>query len=256
LRNERKDQAKSPAQNAHFAVAFDAENRIASPFTPAEIRKTGRPDLVPNVPATTTDATAGILLAGGRSSRMGGGDKPLLRLGGVPLLARTIAVLRPQCDAMLISANGDPIRFSVFGLPVIADALPDFAGPLSGILAGLDFVAAYLPEVRYALSVATDTPFLPGDLLPRLHRAREMEGAEIARARSGDQIHFIVALWPVAIRDDLRRALVQDGVRKIEHFQERHRVAHAEWPAAPFDPFLNINTAADLAAAERLIARE
>lgn len=209
---------------------------------------------MPNVPATTTDATAGILLAGGRASRMGG-DKPLLYLGGIPLLARVIAVLRPQCDAMLVSANGDPARFAEFGLPVIADALPDFAGPLAGILAGLDFIAAYLPEVRYALSVATDTPFLPSDLLPRLHQAREKEGADIARACSGDRSHFAVALWPVSIREDLRRALVQDGVRKIERFQERHRIAQAEWPAAPLDPFLNINTSADLAAAERLIAQ-
>lgn len=210
---------------------------------------------MPNVPATTSDTTAGILLAGGRSSRMAGGDKPLLQLDGVPLLARAIAALRPQCDALLISANGDPARFSEFGLPVIADALPDFAGPLAGILAGLDFIATYLPEMRYALSVATDTPFLPGDLLPRLHRAREKENATIARARSGDQIHFIVALWPVAIREDLRQALVQDGVRKIERFQERHSLAQAEWPATPIDPFLNINTAADLAVAEELIAQ-
>lgn len=186
---------------------------------------------------------------------MRGGDKPLLQLGGVPLLARTIAALRPQCDALLISANGTAARFAEYGLPVVADALPEFAGPLAGVLAGLDFIATYLPEVRFALSVATDTPFLPSDLLPRLHQAREKDHADIVCARSGGQTHFVIALWPVRIREDLRRALIDDGVRKIERFQERYRVAHAEWPTIPFDPFLNINDSADLAAAEQLLAR-
>ncbi len=142
---------------------------------------------------------------------MGGGDKPFLSIGGVPLLARAIAALRPQCDAMLISAGGNPARFSSYGLPVVSDAVPDFAGPLAGILAGLDFIASYLPEVRFALSIATDTPFFPADLVARLHRARLDQGAEIACARSGEQTHFVIALWPVSIREDLRHALIDEG---------------------------------------------
>ena len=210
---------------------------------------------MPNTPASRTETTAGILLAGGRSRRMGGGDKPFLSVGGVPLLARAIAALRPQCDAMLISAGGNPARFSSYGLPVVSDAVPDFAGPLAGILAGLDFIASYLPEVRFALSIATDTPFFPADLVARLHRARLDQGTEIACARSGEQTHFVIALWPVSIREDLRHSLIDEGVRKIESFQERYSVAYAEWPVTPFDPFLNINDTNDLAAAEKLVEK-
>ncbi|MGB8279290.1 MAG: molybdenum cofactor guanylyltransferase MobA [Methylovirgula sp.] len=199
------------------------------------------------------ETTAGILLAGGRSSRMGGGDKPLMELCGVPLLTRSISILRPQCDALLISANGDPGRFASYGLPVVADDVAGFAGPLAGILAGLDFIAAYLPEVRFAVSVATDTPFLPGDLVARLHMARSAKHAELVCARSGGRTHPVIALWPIAIRADLRRALVEEGLRKIEHFLERYPLAYADWPLEPFDPFLNINAPADIANAERIL---
>lgn len=199
------------------------------------------------------ETTAGILLAGGRSSRMGGGDKPLIELCGVPLLTRSISILRPQCDALLISANGDPGRFAAYGLPIVADDVAGFAGPLAGILAGLDFVAAYLPEIRFAVSVATDTPFLPGDLVARLHMARAAEGAELVCACSGGRTHPVIALWPIAIRVDLRRALVAEDLRKIERFLERYRLAYADWPIEPFDPFLNINAPADIANAERIL---
>ena len=199
------------------------------------------------------EITAGILLAGGQSRRMGGGDKPLLHLGGVSLLSRAIGALRPQCDALLMSANGDPARFSAFGLPVIADEIEGFAGPLAGILAGLDFVAAYLPEVRFAVSVAADTPFLPSDLIARLHLARETEGAELACARSGGRAHWAVALWPVAIRPALRHALVDENLHRLEGFLERYPLAYADWPTEPFDPFLNINEPADLVAAEQIL---
>ncbi len=184
---------------------------------------------------------------------MGGGDKPLMELCGVPLLTRGISTLRPQCDALLISGNGDPDRFASYGLPVVADDMPDFAGPLAGILAGLDFIAAYLPEVRFAVSVATDTPFLPGDLVARLHTARAAEGAELVCARSGGRTHPVIALWPTAIRADLRRALVEEDLRKIERFLERYPLAYADWPIEPFDPFLNINAPTDLANAERIL---
>ncbi|MHB8886950.1 MAG: molybdenum cofactor guanylyltransferase MobA [Methylovirgula sp.] len=199
------------------------------------------------------ETTAGILLAGGQSRRMGGGDKPLISLGGLSLLTRVAGTLQPQCDALLISANGDPGRFAAYGLPVVADDVPDFAGPLAGILAGLDFIATYLPEARFAVSVATDTPFLPGDLVARLHLARETEAAEIVCARSGGRVHPVVALWPITIRADLRRALVGGDLRKIERFLERYRLAYADWPAEAFDPFLNINAPADLADAERIL---
>lgn len=208
---------------------------------------------MPNAKPPATETTAGILLAGGRSRRMGGGDKPFVCVGGISLLARAIAALRPQCDAMLICAGGNPARFSSYGLPVVGDAVPDFAGPLSGILAGLDFIADYLPEVRFAVSIATDTPFFPADLVARLHRARLDQGADIACARSGEQTHFVIALWPVSIRADLRHALIDEDLHKIETFQERYSVAYAVWPTTPFDPFLNVNDANDLAAAEKLV---
>jgi molybdopterin-guanine dinucleotide biosynthesis protein A len=207
-------------------------------------------------PAKAHEFTAGILLAGGQSRRMGGGDKPLLQLGGLSLLSRAIGALRPQCDALLLSANGDPARFSAFGLPVVADEIGGFAGPLAGVLAGLDFVAAYLPEVRFAVSVAADTPFLPPDLIGRLHLARETEGAQFAYARSGGRAHWAVALWPVAIRPALRHALVEENLHRIEGFLERYPLAHADWPIDPFDPFLNINKPADLLAAEQILQAE
>jgi len=206
--------------------------------------------------SSASEITAGIILAGGQSRRMGGTDKPLLELCRVPLLARSISALRPQCDALLISANGDPARFSTYGLPVVADDVPDFAGPLAGILAGLDFIAAYVPEARFAVSVAADTPFLPGDLVARLHQARDAEGAELACARSDGRIHPVIALWPIAIRIDLRQALVEEGERKIERFLARYSLAYADWPAEPYDPFFNINTPADLAEATQIVERE
>ncbi len=202
--------------------------------------------------SSPNQTTAGILLAGGRSSRMGGGDKPLLDLGGVPILARVIASLRPQCDALLINANGDPARFAAYGLPIVADNVPDYAGPLAGILAGLDFIAAYLPEARFAVSVAGDTPFLPSDLVARLHLAREQDDTELACARSSGRAHPVVALWPIAIREDLRKALVGEDIRKVTRFLERHSLTYADWPVEPFDPFLNINEPADIKAAEEI----
>jgi molybdopterin-guanine dinucleotide biosynthesis protein A len=204
--------------------------------------------ILPHVP------TASILLAGGRATRMGGGDKGFKTLGGRPILARVIAKLRPQCGALIINANGDPSRFSAYSLPVIADDIEGFAGPLAGILAGLDFIAAHLPEVKFALSAATDTPFLPSDLIDRLQAARLREDADLACATSGGSVHHVIALWPVAIRDDLRNALTQDDIRAVQRFMGRYKVAHADWPVTPYDPFFNANEPADMAEAERILA--
>ncbi len=204
---------------------------------------------------TTSDQTLGLILAGGLARRMGGGDKPLTRIGGSTILERVLGRLRPQCRAMVINANGDPARFASTGLPVVADSVPDFAGPLAGILAGLDWAASHAPDVDYLASVPGDCPFLPRDLVARLHRARQESGQPLACARSGEWRHPVVALWPVGLREDLRRALTEEGLRKIEIWTARHGVALADWPPTPVDPFFNVNTPEDAAAADRIAAQ-
>src|SRR5450432_2556867 len=198
--------------------------------------------------------TLGLVLAGGLARRMGGGDKALITIGGTAILDRVIARLRPATTGIILNANGDPARFARYGLPVIPDSVPDFAGPLAGILAGLDWAAAHAPDVAWIASAPGDCPFLPGDLVSRLHEVRQNAGAALACARSGDWRHPVVALWPVALRADLRRALIDEDLRKIEVWTARHGVAIAEWPTTPLDPFFNVNTPQDAAEAERLAA--
>lgn len=196
----------------------------------------------------------GIILAGGLARRMGGGDKPLKVIAGKPILAHVIERLQPQCGRLLLNANGDPARFADFGLPVVPDNVPDFAGPLAGILAGLDWIAANPPGVEYAVSVAADTPFIPRDLVKRLQAAREKEACDIAVASSGGRTHPVIALWPVTLRADLRTALVERGERKIDRFTASYEVAEVGWPDAPYDPFFNVNEAADIEAAGPMAA--
>jgi molybdenum cofactor guanylyltransferase len=202
-----------------------------------------------------TTETAGIpavLLAGGLARRMGGGDKPMRTIGGRTILERVIARLKPQCDALILNANGDPARFAAFGLPVIADGVADFPGPLAGILAGLDWAAERRPEVSHILSAAADCPFLPRDLVARLDQARRAQNAELAVASSGGQTHPVIGLWSVALREKLRHALVVEDVRKIDRWTARFPLATVSWPTTPLDPFFNANTAEDIAEAERL----
>ncbi len=201
------------------------------------------------MPATPT---LGLILAGGLARRMGGGDKPLTRVAGKTILSRVIERMTPQCQRLILNANGDPARFADTGLPVIPDDVPDFAGPLAGLLAGLDWAAVHAPEVAYVASVPGDCPFLPRDLVTRLHQARAASGQPLACARSGEWRHPVVGVWPVALRADLRHALTKEDLRKIELWTARHGVALADWPAAPVDPFFNVNTPEDVAAAERL----
>ena len=204
--------------------------------------------------ALTTEMppTPGLLLAGGLARRMGGGDKPMRRIGGRTILERVIARLEPQCDGLILNANGDPARFSDFGLPVIPDGVADFPGPLAGILAGLDWAAANRPEVEFVLSAAADCPFLPRDLVERLHRARADQNAQLAVAASDGQSHPVIGLWSVALRDELRHALVVDGIRAVHRWTARYRLATVEWAVDELDPFFNANTVDDIAAAERL----
>jgi molybdopterin-guanine dinucleotide biosynthesis protein A len=197
----------------------------------------------------------GLILAGGLARRMGGGDKPRTRIAGETILSRVIERMTPQCTRLILNANGDPSRFADTGLPVIGDDVPDFAGPLAGILAGLDWAAAHVPDIDTIVSVPGDCPFLPRDLVARLFEARQREDKPLACARSGEWRHPVAALWPVALRHDLRRALTVEDLRKIEIWTARHGVALADWPAEPVDPFFNVNTPEDVAAAEQLASR-
>ena len=198
----------------------------------------------------------GLVLAGGLARRMGGGDKARIRIGSKTILERVLERFTPQCSGVILNANGDPARFSDTGLPVVADSVPDFAGPLAGILAGLDWAAAHRPDIADVASVPGDCPFLPRDLVIRLCAARQAAGLSLACARSGDWRHPVVALWPVSLRDDLRKALVEEDLRKIEIWTARHGVAIADWPPTPIDPFFNVNTPEDAAEAERIAAQQ
>ena len=201
--------------------------------------------------ASDAHAVAGVLLAGGLSRRMGGGDKNLRLLGGRPVLAHVIERVRPQVAALALNANGDPKRFADYGLPVVADTVEGFAGPLAGVLAGLDWAGEAAPRCAWLLSAPTDAPFLPTDLVRRLlDRAR---GAEVVVAASDGRSHPVAALWSVSLREPLWNALAR-GIRKVEDFTRDRHVGMAEFPADPVDPFFNLNRPEDLAEAERLLA--
>jgi molybdenum cofactor guanylyltransferase len=195
------------------------------------------------------------VLAGGLARRMGGGDKARIAIGGVTILQRVLACVAPQCIGVVINANGDPSRFADTQLPVVADSVPDFAGPLAGILAGLDWAARHMPESEWLASVPGDCPFLPNDLVARLHAARIAANRPLACARSGEWRHPVVGLWPLTLREDLRHALVAEGLRKIEIWTTRHGVANADWPTKPVDPFFNVNTPEDAAQAQAMAAQ-
>ncbi len=190
--------------------------------------------------------TAAVILAGGLARRMGGGDKSRLLVGGRSILARTVDCLRPQVDRIAINANGDPARFADFELPVLPDTLPGNPGPLAGVLAGLDWAAA--EGQAWLVSVSGDCPFLPGDLVARLHGARGT--GRMAVAASAGRTHPVIALWPVDCRDELREFL-SAGERKVGAFTARLRGGVAEWPVTQIDPFFNVNSPEDLATAER-----
>ncbi len=201
-----------------------------------------------------TERCIGVLLAGGQARRMGGGDKALQRVGAASILERVVAIMGPQCAGLILNANGDPARFEAFHLPVVPDDLSGFKGPLAGVLAGLDWTDAHRPDIGFVVSAPTDTPFLPGDLAVRLAVARRSASADIAVARSRGVAHPVVALWPVAVRADLRHALIDEDLRKVGAFVQRYKVAYVDWAAAPFDPFFNANDPGDLEAAKEIAA--
>ena len=193
-------------------------------------------------------APVAVLLAGGRARRMGGGDKPLRLLHGKALLDHVISRVAPQISAMVLNANGDPARFAAWPLPVIADTLPHHPGPLAGILAGMRWARAHHPDTATLLSVPTDTPFLPHDLVSRLQAARETENRPIACAASAGRRHAVVALWPVALADTLEAALLA-GTRAVGEWAESQGLACARFDD-DVDSFVNINEPDELKRAE------
>ena len=193
----------------------------------------------------------GVLLAGGQARRMGGGDKCLRPLGGRPLLAHVIERMEGQVGALVLNANGDPARFMGFGLPVVADVVEGFAGPLAGVLTGLEWAREVGAD--WIVSLPTDAPFLPRDLVPRLAAALAAADADLACAESGGRRHPVVGLWPVRLAGELRQALVEEDVRKIDVWTARYRLAVAEFGVDPVDPFFNANRPEDLAEAEALL---
>ena len=207
------------------------------------------------MPAGNPDpATVGVLLAGGRARRMGGGDKCLRPLAGRPLLAHAIERIAPQVGRLVLNANGDPARFAGFGLPVAADILPGQPGPLAGVLTGMAWAAANAPDANWILTAATDAPFLPPDLAERLHAAVRRDGADMACAASAGRHHPVIGLWPVVLHNELEIALWDDGITKVDRWTARYRLAVADFGAGPPDPFFNANRPEDLATAERLLS--
>lgn len=194
-------------------------------------------------------APVGVILAGGQARRMGGGDKGLLPLGGRALLDHVIDRLSPQVDALAVNANGDSTRFRNYDLPILADSVDGFVGPLAGVLAGLDWAATQ--DATHVVTAAADTPFFPADLVPQLTLAAETQRKPIALARTKNGRHPTFGLWPVDLRDNLRQAL-QNGVRKVVAWTDVHGTAMADFPTTGFDPFFNVNTPEDLEEATRL----
>lgn len=198
----------------------------------------------------------GVILAGGLATRMGGGDKGLLPLGQGTLMDQVIARIEPQVGGLALNANGNPDRFKALGLPVLADSIPDYAGPLAGVLAGLDWAATQGADT--IVTVAADTPFFPCDLVPQLMLAAEGMDHPLVLAATPDPKrgiarHPTFGLWPVALRDDLRAAL-NNGVRKVVLWTDKHNGRLAEFPVTGIDPFFNVNTPEDLATATGMLS--
>ncbi len=199
-------------------------------------------------------APAGVILAGGLSQRMGGGDKTLLALDDRSILSHVIARFEPQVAGLALNANGEAARFKAHNLPVVPDSFPGFAGPLAGILAAMEWAASQ--QATHVVTVAADTPFLPPDLVPQLLLACETQNQTIAMVATPNEQgrvlkHPVIAIWPVGLRDDLRLALA-GGTRKVMAWADPHGVAEARFGTNPFDPFYNVNTPAELAHAQLL----
>ena len=187
---------------------------------------------------------------------MGGGDKCLRSLGGETLLSHVIARAQPQVGPLILNANGDPSRFAEFDLTVVTDIVAGFHGPLAGVLTGMEWTTTHVPEANWIATFATDAPFFPIDLVEKLAAGIESGKAELACAKSGDRTHPVFGLWPLTLAGDLRAALVEEEVRKIDAWTARYNLVEVPFPTDPVDPFFNLNRPEDLAEAERLVAAQ
>ena len=197
--------------------------------------------------------SAATLLAGGQARRMGGGDKNLMMLAGKPVLRHVLDRVDFANRPLMINANGDPARYAAFGLPVCADVIDGYAGPLAGILTGLEWVAANHSDCSHMVSLATDAPFLPVNLIAVLESAIG-DGGEIAQAMSLHRRHPVFAIWPVAIAGALRDAVIDEGVRKIDDFTARYHCVTVEFAGTP-DPFMNLNRPDDFDLATQILGQ-
>jgi molybdenum cofactor guanylyltransferase len=199
----------------------------------------------------------GVILAGGLSRRMGGEAKALIPLAGRPMIAHAIDRICPHADACILNVNGDAGAFAQFGLPIVADAFGDYAGPLAGLLSGMLWTAKHHPNARYIVTAPCDTPFLPEDYVNALAEAAGGDSAAIVIAASGGRNHFASGIWPMALADDLATFLAA-GERRIQRWIEQNPNRTVTFPLVDdglsgFDPFFNVNTPEDLAIAEDFV---
>jgi len=196
----------------------------------------------------------GVLLAGGLARRMGGGDKCLKVLGGKTLLDHAVARASKQVDTLILNANGDGARFADAGLPVVADVIEGFAGPLAGVLTGMEWAKQHEPEADFIVTFATDAPFFPLDMTAQFLQAVTAGRADMACASSNGRTHPVFAIWPVRLAGDLRHAMLDEDMRKIDRWTGRYNIQHVDFSTDPFDPFFNVNTPEDLAEAESVMS--
>lgn len=202
--------------------------------------------------AIKPEEVVGVLLAGGQSRRMGGGDKSLRCLAGRPILEHVLERVSGQVGHLVLNANGDPERFAAYGLPVVEDVVAGQPGPLAGVLTGMFWARANAPDARWILTVATDAPFVPMDLVARLGSIIERDNADLGCASSGGRHHPVIGLWPVALAEALKTAIETDGIRKVDRWTAGYRLAVVDYADEPVDPFFNVNRPEDIKEAEIL----
>ena len=195
----------------------------------------------------------GVLLAGGLATRMGGGDKCLLKLGGKSLLSYALDRASKQVGQLILNANGDSSRFEEFNLPVVPDVIEGAQGPLAGVLTGMEWALQNISECEWIVTFPTDAPFFPADFVDRMLRSINKGGADMVCAQSNERSHPVFALWPTRLASDLRRAILEENIRKIDKWTSKYKIIYVDWSSDPLDPFFNINCPKDIEQAEKYL---